>query len=93
MKKFVSIILACALLVSVFSRCCKITGGKKTVFIYMCGSNLETKQGLAGKNIDEILSKDFGNDINIVIETGGGMDYKAVCEAFASDSESEDKVY
>ena len=24
-----------------------------TIYIYLCGSNLETRQGLAGKNLDE----------------------------------------
>ena len=31
----------------------------RTMFIYMCGSNLETKQGLASKNINEILANNF----------------------------------
>lgn len=71
MKKAISIILAFVLVACVFSGCGKIGGSEKTIFIYMCGSNLETKQGLASKNIDEILSADVGSDVNIVIETGG----------------------
>ena len=47
----------------------------RTLFIYMCGSNLETKQGLAGKNIDEILAADAG-DLNIVIQTGGAKTWR-----------------
>ena len=43
----------------------------------MCGSDLETKQGLAGKNIDEILSANIGNDMNIVIETGGAQTWRS----------------
>ena len=77
MKKLISIILACVLLATVFSGCGKIGGAEKTIFIYMCGSNLETKQGLAGKNIDEILSANIGNDINIVIETGGAQTWRS----------------
>lgn len=49
----------------------------KTLFIYMCGSNLETKKGLAGKNIDEILSADISEDLNIVIETGGALEWQS----------------
>lgn len=49
----------------------------KTLFIYMCGSNLETKKGLAGKNIDEILSADIYDDMNIVIETGGALEWQS----------------
>lgn len=42
-----------------------------TIFINMCGSNLESKQGLAGKDIDELLSADIPENVNVVIETGG----------------------
>lgn len=41
------------------------------IYIYMCGSNLETKNGLAGKDIDELLSTDVPENVTIVIETGG----------------------
>lgn len=46
------------------------------MFIYMCGSNLETKQGLAGKNINEILSAET-DDLNIVIQTGGAQTWRS----------------
>lgn len=49
----------------------------RTLFIYMCGSNLETKNGAAGKNIDELLAADIGDDMNIVIETGGAAQWKS----------------
>ena len=49
----------------------------RTIFIYMCGSNLETKNGAAGKNIDELLAADIGDDLNIVIETGGAAEWKS----------------
>ena len=48
----------------------------RTLFIYMCGSNLETKQGLAGKNINEILTANTG-DLNIVIQTGGAKTWRS----------------
>lgn len=47
-----------------------------TLMIYMCGSNLESQQGLAGKNIDELLSAEVGDDFNIVIQTGGAKTWK-----------------
>ena len=53
----------------------ELTDGR-TLFVYMCGSNLETKQGLAGKNIDEILAADAG-DLNIVIQTGGAKTWRS----------------
>lgn len=47
-----------------------------TLFIYMCGSNLETKQGLASKNIDELLAAEVSDDFNIVIQTGGAKTWR-----------------
>ena len=97
MKRFLSLILTCAILASsiaLLSSCDKPdagqtttsdTGGQeqppeliegRTLFIYMCGSNLETKQGLAGKNIDEILAANTG-DLNIVIQTGGAKTWRS----------------
>ena len=95
-KRFLSLILTCAILASslaLLSSCnkpgTKPTGSDttdtepvpelvdgRTLFIYMCGSNLETKQGLAGKNIDEILAADAG-DLNIVIQTGGAKTWRS----------------
>ena len=45
--------------------------GGSTLFIYMCGSNLESQKGLAGSNIDELLAASVSDDLNIVIQTGG----------------------
>ena len=43
-----------------------------TVLIYLCGADLESKNGLATGDIDEILSvSGQPDDVNIVIETGG----------------------
>lgn len=49
----------------------------KTLYIYMCGSNLETKQGLAGKNIGKLLSADISDELNIVIQTGGAKTWRS----------------
>ena len=42
-----------------------------TIFIYMCGSNLESEYGLASENIDELLEADIPDQVNVIIETGG----------------------
>lgn len=42
-----------------------------SIYIYMCGSNLESKRGLAGKDIDELLAADIPEQVNVVLETGG----------------------
>ncbi len=42
-----------------------------SVYIYMCGSNLESRQGLAGKNINELLKADIPENVNVILQTGG----------------------
>ena len=52
-------------------------GASCSVFIYLCGSNLETKQGLAGKNIQELLSAEIPGNVNVVLETGGAGKWRS----------------
>ena len=65
--------LACALL----GGCAQGTDSEFTLLIYMCGSNLETKQGLAGKNIDELLATDIPAGTRVVIQTGGSKTWRS----------------
>lgn len=44
-------------------------------FVYLCGSSLESRQGLAGQNIDELLTADIPNNVNVIIETGGAEEW------------------
>ncbi|MBR0120964.1 MAG: hypothetical protein IJM10_04165 [Clostridia bacterium] len=76
-QRIIAVILLCTTLFLLLCGCGKSHTTHKTIFIYMCGSDLETKQGLAGKNIDEILSANIGNDMNIVIETGGTQTWRS----------------
>ncbi len=43
----------------------------------MCGSNLETKQGLAGKNLDELLNADIPADTRVIVQTGGSTTWRS----------------
>ena len=49
----------------------------RAIYIYMCGSNLESRNGNGGKDIDELLSADVGDDMYIIIETGGSKEWKS----------------
>lgn len=51
--------------------------GTWSVFLYLCGSNLETKMGAAGKNLDEILAADIPDNVNVIIETGGAQKWRS----------------
>ena len=49
-----------------------------TIMIYMCGADLESKNGLASGDIAEILSVSGQPDnVNIVIQTGGAASWEA----------------
>ena len=45
--------------------------GSKALYIYLCGSTLESKKGAATKNIEEMLDADVPENTRIIIETGG----------------------
>lgn len=42
-----------------------------TVMVYMCGTDLESKYGMATKDIQEMLKADIADNVNVIIETGG----------------------
>lgn len=63
-----------------FTASCQITVKEvvgTTVMIYMCGADLESENGLASMDLDEILSVSGQPDeVNIVVETGGAKSWK-----------------
>lgn len=65
--------LACVLL----GGCANGAGNEHTLLIYMCGSNLETEQGLAGKNIDELLAADIPAGTKVILQTGGSKTWRS----------------
>ncbi len=48
-----------------------------SVYLYVCGSNLETKMGVASRNINEILAADIPTNVNIVLQTGGASRWRS----------------
>lgn len=50
--------------------------GSNAVYIYLCGSNLETNNGSATKNIKELLSADIPENTTVVIQTGGASKWR-----------------
>ncbi|MCR5733063.1 MAG: hypothetical protein K6G22_00525 [Lachnospiraceae bacterium] len=45
--------------------------GSATILIYMNGSDLETKAGLASTDIEEMLDSGIGDNVNVIIQTMG----------------------
>jgi hypothetical protein len=46
-----------------------------TVMVYMCGSDLESQGGSATLDLQEMLDAEFGDNVNLVIQTGGCSDW------------------
>ncbi len=70
----VVLVLACVALCACVGQA---PSSSRTLLIYMCGSNLETRQGLAGKNLDELLAADIPQDTRVVIQTGGSSTWRS----------------
>ncbi len=52
----------------------KLLGNNKdtaTIMVYMCGTDLESRSGMGTSDIQEMLAADFGNQINLLVYTGG----------------------
>ncbi len=47
------------------------------LYIYMCGSSLESSQGIASRNISELLEADVPHNMTIIIQTGGASKWKS----------------
>lgn len=56
----------------------KSTGDDTTwaIYWYLCGSDLETRGGLATKDLNEMLSTKLPDNVSVVIETGGARQWK-----------------
>ena len=76
-RKILSIFLVIVLLASTaFLGGCAEKKENFTLLIYMCGSDLETKNGAATKNITEMLGVDIPEGTTVVIETGGAETWR-----------------
>jgi len=47
-----------------------------TVFIYMCGTDLESEDGSASANLNEICRPRATEEINVVVQTGGTKNWR-----------------
>lgn len=47
-----------------------------TVMIYMCGTDLESKYGMASNDLAEIAAAKFGDNVKIIVMTGGCKQWK-----------------
>ncbi len=47
-----------------------------TVMVYMCGTDLESKSGMATADLEEMVSATLGDNINVILETGGASTWQ-----------------
>ena len=59
-----------------------------TIMVYMCGTDLESKYGMATKDIQEMLKANISDKVNLIIETGGCKSWKN-----SSISSSVNQIY
>ena len=50
--------------------------GTRTVMIYMIGSDLESKYGAGTLDISEMMEANYDENLRVVIQTGGSLDWK-----------------
>lgn len=51
-------------------------GDKATIMVYMCGTDLESKYGMATKDLQEMLGATISQNVNLIVETGGCKKWK-----------------
>ncbi len=57
----------------------EIVGGGNdvvTVMVYMCGTDLESKYGMATSDLKEMMAANISDNVNVIVETGGAKAWK-----------------
>ncbi len=57
-----------------------------TVLVYMCGTDLETMNGFGSIAFDWMDDEDITDDVNIIVETGGTLEWNNDDNYFSDDS-------
>ncbi|WP_034445048.1 clostripain-related cysteine peptidase [Butyrivibrio sp. AE2032] len=47
-----------------------------TIMVYMCGADLESRSGMASRDLQEMLAADLGENINLIVYTGGAKQWQ-----------------
>lgn len=49
---------------------------ENAVYVYMCGSTLETKGGAASDSLNELMDATMDNDTRVIVQTGGARKWR-----------------
>ena len=63
----------------------KTSDMKWSIYWYLCGSNLESDNGAATADLDEMLQVKLPDNVQVIIETGGAVEWQ-------NDNVSADKL-
>ncbi len=47
-----------------------------TIMVYMCGTDLESKHGMATSDLKEMMNANIGDNVNVIVQTGGTSNWK-----------------
>ena len=47
-----------------------------TIMVYMCGTDLESKYGMASSDMEEMRAATYGDNVNVIVFTGGCSKWK-----------------
>ena len=47
-----------------------------TMMIYVCGTDLESKSGMASSDLQEMINAKYGDNVNVIVYTGGCKKWK-----------------
>lgn len=47
-----------------------------TIMVYMCGTDLESKYGMASSDMEEMRAASYGDNVNVIVFTGGCSKWK-----------------
>ncbi len=81
MKKAVALLL---ILFLFFPFCRGLTASAETswtVFVYLCGSDLESDSSLGSEDIEEMMDAETGSNVRFVLESGGALEWANGIEA------------
>ncbi len=74
MKKTIAILLAIVLCMSLCTTAFADDGW--TIFVYLCGSDLESENGFASENMKEMIEASAASGVRFIVETGGASEWK-----------------
>jgi len=76
---FVAAVVLCVLTAGFCAACLPSASNyayEKAIYVYMCGSTLESSDGAASSNINDMLAADIPSNTIVVIETGGATKWR-----------------